>query len=476
MTSYVNPIVHMDLSDPDVIRMGDDYYMVTSSFTYQPAVPILHSKDLVHWRIVNHVLDSLPGDRYLRPCHGSGAWAPSIRIHEGTVYVFIPLVDEGILVARSDDILGHFETDMLTHEAGWIDPCPLWDDDGRTYMVFAFARSRTGHADAIAIIETDKDFTHTIGDWRILHSGPTAEGPKAYRRGQWHYILFPEGGVATGWQSAIRSRSLDGPWEYRVLLRQGESAVNGPHQGALVDTACGDLFFLHFQDVGTFGRILHLQPARWHDGWPVIGEEGQAVRSGTTTLEEWPCTIQMDDDFTEAELGLQWAWQAKPDKDWYALGDDGLRLFCRSEGGDIWSADNVLSQWAKGPRLVATSGIGLHCDRPGDCISLGMTGLKGGYLSLEEGRLSLYALSAGEHDRLVESVDIEENDIVVRMEADKDSLVFSYSSDGQSFTGFSTRLSLMKGMWTGARIALWATNRQSLDCGGYGKIHYIHFS
>lgn len=125
MTRYQNPIVHMDLSDPDVIRMGDDYYMVTSSFAYQPAVPILHSKDLVHWRIVNHVLDSLPGDRYLRPCHGSGAWAPSIRIHEGTVYVFIPLVDEGILVARSDDILGHFETDMLTHEAGWIDPCPL---------------------------------------------------------------------------------------------------------------------------------------------------------------------------------------------------------------------------------------------------------------------------------------------------------------------------------------------------------------
>lgn len=137
---YYNPILYADYSDPDVIRVEDDYYMVASSFTYFPGVPILHSKDLIHWHIINYAVRSLPFKRYSRPCHGSGTWAPSIRHHDGVFYIVIPLPDEGIMVARSENIYGEFELNMLTHSKGWIDPCPIWTGD-KAYMVFAFAFS-----------------------------------------------------------------------------------------------------------------------------------------------------------------------------------------------------------------------------------------------------------------------------------------------------------------------------------------------
>ena len=154
---YTNPIIYADYSDPDPVRVGDDFYMVASSFTYLPGVPILHSKDLVHWELINYAVKSLPFDKYKVPSHGSGTWAPSIRYHNGEFFIFIPLVDEGIMVARSKDIRGEFKLNMLTHTKGWIDPCPLWDDDGRTYMVFAFAGSRAGIKNRLALIEIDAE-------------------------------------------------------------------------------------------------------------------------------------------------------------------------------------------------------------------------------------------------------------------------------------------------------------------------------
>ena len=155
MSTYKNPILYADYSDPDVARVGEDYYMVSSSFTYIPGVPLLHSRDLVHWELINHCVKELPFEKYALPCHGSGTWAPSIRYHEGTFFVFIPLVDEGILVARSRDPYGEFECNMLCESKGWIDPCPFWDDDGRAYMVFAYAKSRSGIKHRLSLAEMD---------------------------------------------------------------------------------------------------------------------------------------------------------------------------------------------------------------------------------------------------------------------------------------------------------------------------------
>ena len=212
MRTYKNPILYADYSDPDVVRVGEDYYMVSSSFTYIPGVPLLHSRDLVHWELINHCVKKLPFEKYALPCHGSGTWAPSIRYHEGTFFVFIPLVDEGILVARSKDPYGEFEWNMLCESKGWIDPCPFWDDDGRAYMVFAYAKSRSGIKHRLSLVEIDPQCRSLLTEPRLIFDGeqiaPTSEGPKMYKRNGYYYILMPSGGVETGWQSCLRSRSV----------------------------------------------------------------------------------------------------------------------------------------------------------------------------------------------------------------------------------------------------------------------------
>ena len=323
MRTYKNPILYADYSDPDVVRVGEDYYMVSSSFTYIPGVPLLHSRDLVHWELINHCVKKLPFEKYALPCHGSGTWAPSIRYHEGTFFVFIPLVDEGILVARSKDPYGEFEWNMLCESKGWIDPCPFWDDDGRAYMVFAYAKSRSGIKHRLSLVEIDPQCRSLLTEPRLIFDGeqiaPTSEGPKMYKRNGYYYILMPSGGVETGWQSCLRSRSVYGPYDYRVVMHQGNSRVNGPHQGGWVTSPDGRDWFVHFQDVVELGRIIHLQPMCFLDDWPFIGQDQNGDGIGEP-VEEWPVpaegmpeyAIRQSDDFAEKTLGLQWQWQGEP--------------------------------------------------------------------------------------------------------------------------------------------------------------------
>ena len=137
---YTNPVIHADYSDPDVIRTGDDFWMVASSFHAMPGIPVLHSRNLVDWEIVSHVYPSLPFGRYDRPSHGEGAWAPSIRFHDGRYYVYFCTPDEGLFVAVADDPRGPWQLTHMVDVAKWEDPCPLWDDDGRAYLVHSLHR------------------------------------------------------------------------------------------------------------------------------------------------------------------------------------------------------------------------------------------------------------------------------------------------------------------------------------------------
>ncbi len=286
-------------------------------------MPLLHSKDLVHWEIINYCVRSLPFEKYDRPSHGSGTWAPSIRFHEGTFYVFVPLPDEGIFVARSDDPYGKFELNCLCESKGWIDPCPLWDDDGRAYMVFAFARSRCGIKHRLALAEIDPACTRLLSEPVVIFDGeqiaPTMEGPKFYHYNGWYYILAPAGGVATGWQAALRSRDVRGPYEYRVVMHRGNTSVNGPHQGGWVTARDGRHWFVHFQDVGALGRITHLQPMCFLADWPFIGSDldgdgiGEPVEEWTVPAAGQPqYRIAQSDDFAGGRPGIQWQWQANP--------------------------------------------------------------------------------------------------------------------------------------------------------------------
>lgn len=500
---YTNPIIYGDYSDPDPVRVGDDFYMVASSFTYLPGVPILHSKDLVHWELINYAVRSLPFEKYNMPSHGSGTWAPSIRYHNDEFFIFIPLVDEGIMVARSKDIMGEFSLNMLTETKGWIDPCPLWDDDGKTYMVFAFAFSRAGIKNRIALIEINSECTHTIGDYSIIFDGTliadTSEGPKAYKKDGYYYILFPSGGVKTGWQSCIRSRNINGPYEYKIVMHQGKSSIVGAHQGGWVTVPDRSNWFLHFQDVGELGRVIHLQPMRFSDdGWPVIGVDidgdgiGEPVHEWADPVKDVFCDycLKTSDEFEDDELALQWQWQANPDKSNYSLTERKgyLRLFCRrnvARENLLWYAPNALTEIPQSDSFIVDTFLELHGKEDGDFCGIGMVGHRYGYIGLyfEKGEYSLriysghvseITYSGKAEEKLISSVSVHTNEIYLRIELRRDGNYFLSSSfDGEKYTIINHIFTLEAATWTGAKPVLWATNKENNESMGFADFDYF---
>ncbi|MCD8397115.1 MAG: glycoside hydrolase 43 family protein [Lachnospiraceae bacterium] len=370
--TYRNPILYTDYSDPDVVRVGKDYYLVASSFCNTPALPVLHSKDLVNWTMLSYVLEQIDEPGYEKPQHGHGVWAPSIRYHEGYFYVYYPMPDEGIFMCKAKDAAGPWSEPVCVKAAkGWIDPCPLWDDDGRAWLVNAFAKSRSGIKSILHISPMSPDGECLLDEGVDVFDGhntqPTIEGPKFYKRNGYYYILAPAGGVKTGWQTALRSRNVYGPYEEKIVMMQGDSAINGPHQGGWTTTPSGEDWFIHFQDVGNAGRIVHLQPMRWENDWPVIGKdtgEGYgvpvavyrkpdckpdsncAMRKNSISVAGTDCIVSPDDsdDFAGNRLGLQWQWNANHKSNWYHMEQPGLRLFAQPYSGPLCDAPHLLLQ------------------------------------------------------------------------------------------------------------------------------------
>jgi len=280
--TYRNPIIYADYSDPDVVRVGDDFYLVASSFNCTPGLPILHSKDLVNWTLINHALKNLPDPRYAEVQPGCGVWAPAIRFHENKYWIFFPTPDEGIYLTTAAHPSGQWsKPHLLQAGKGLIDPCPLWDDDGKAYLIHAYAGSRAGIKHRLRVCPMAPDGSRLLDEGKIVfhepERHPTLEGPKFLKREGWYYILAPAGGVETGWQLALRSKNIYGPYEEKIVLEQGNTPVNGPHQGALIDTADGKWWFVHFQDAGVYGRVTHLQPVKWEDGWPMMGKNRDGI-------------------------------------------------------------------------------------------------------------------------------------------------------------------------------------------------------
>ena len=359
--TYTNPIIHADYSDPDVVRHGEDFFLTSSSFNCTPGLPILHSTDLVNWSIINHALQQLPDVRFERVQHGQGVWAPSIRHHAGKFWIVFPMPDEGIYFTTTTDPWGAWsDPHLIIAGKGLIDPCPLWDGDGKAYLVHAYAGSRAGTRNKIHVRPVTPDMTQILGDGEIVASIderlPALEGPKWLKRNGWYYISAPSGGVSNGWQTIFRSRNVYGPYQEKVVLAQGDTQVNGPHQGALVDTAEGEWWFIHFQDAGAYGRIVHLQPVRWENDWPLIGIDqnneglGKPVTGGSkpTVRRNGRIVVpQTSDDFHSPKLGLQWQWHANHCESWYTLAENPgkLRLNCQHVPNlDLNEAGSLLLQ------------------------------------------------------------------------------------------------------------------------------------
>ena len=363
--TYRNPILHVDYSDPDVVAVDDHYYMTSSSFNAAPGLPILHSTDLVNWTLINYALPTqVPTVHYDKPQHGNGVWAPNFRYHDGKYWIFYPDPDFGIYVTTATDPAGDWsEPRLILPGKGIIDPTPMWDDNGKAYLLHAWAKSRAGFNNVLSLHEMAPDTSWvkqeytTIIDGHQLPGYRTLEGPKFYKRNGYYYIFAPAGGVETGWQAVFRSKDIMGPYEYKTAMAQGNTLINGPHQGSWIQTNKGEDWFIHFQSRKAYGRIVHLQPMTWINDWPVIGADpdgdgtGEPVYRYSKPLTDKPGVIAAQptsDEFDGPELGVQWQWNANSQPGWYNLNDGMLTLQAQPKikqtGDNLWMTPNLLVQ------------------------------------------------------------------------------------------------------------------------------------
>ena len=376
--TYTNPVINADYSDPDVCvgASGEDYYMTASSFQCVPGLPVLHSKDLVNWEIVSYALTSLyEGDAELQqhfstPQHGAGVWAPSIRYHNGWYYIYWGDPDFGVYMVKTQHPEGQWEKPICVIKGkGYIDTTPLWDDDGRCYMVNGWANSRAKYASVLTVRELSADGTKAIGQPVIVFDGNgtenrTCEGPKFYKRDGWYWIMCPAGGVPEGFQLAMRSKSPYGPYEHKIVLQQGKTNINGPHQGGWVQTKYGEDWFLHFQDKEAYGRVVHLNPVDWSSGWPIMGKKGEPVTTYKKPLTTHPSPITNpveSDEFNAPVIGTQWSWHANYDEKFgvpTAFGTMRIYTFKLSDGWkNFWEVSNLLLQKTPADEFTVTAKV-----------------------------------------------------------------------------------------------------------------------
>ena len=497
--TYQNPILHADYSDPDVVRVGEDFYLTASSFNAAPGLPILHSRDLVHWELINHAIDvQTPLDTFARPQHGNGVWAPAIRYHDGYYYIFYGDPDFGIYMVRSEDPAGKWEEPVLVRAAqGWIDPCPFWDDDGKAYLVHAFAGSRAGQKSIVVVHEMSPDGTELLDDGVLVFDGHAAhgtiEGTKMHKRNGYYYILAPAGGVATGWQTVLRSESVYGPYEDKVVLHQGNTDVNGPHQGAWVELENGDDWFIHFQEKQPYGRIVHLQPARWEEDWLLIGVDqnddgiGEPVASYAMpkTAHRYEHAVPLsDDEFNEPQLGKQWQWQANPEAEWaYPTAMGFLRLNPVVDPGyrNLWDAPHLLLTKLPAASFTTTTKVNFYHHFDGEKTGLIMMGRDYAYLALEREGDGLVVQQVvcndaenGAPERTVASQPLSTAEVYlrVRME-DGGRCTFSYSTDGENYTALGDPFQAREGKWIGAKVGIFALRDAHENDGGYANYDWF---
>jgi beta-xylosidase len=505
--TFANPILCADYPDPDVIRDGADFFMVVSSFHCTPGLPILHSRDLVNWTIVNHAVENLPHPRFESVQPGCGVWAPSIRKHLGRFWIFFSMPDEGIYCTTADHPTAAWSAPHLLQEGkGLIDPCPLWDDDGNAYLVHAYAESRAGLKHKLRIRPMAPDGSRLLGNGRVVfddpRNHPTVEGPKFLKRNGYYFILAPAGGVENGWQLALRSRHIFGPYEEKIILEQGATSINGPHQGALVDTPAGQWWFFHFQDAKPYGRVLHLQPARWEDDWPLVGIDqdgngvGEPVAShpnpiivdevrseptrGDDALDQIApqAMLQTSDDFDQrplaGSLGPQWHWNANHHRNWFSLTarPGWLRLFAQpaartaattpGEPLDLIHVPSVLLQKFPARAFAAQSRLDFHPPTANYAAGLAVLGKQYAALILRAADDHVQAsepmqLACVVNGRVEAVATVPAAPLILAIHvADGGACSFSYQVQGDAPRTLPVQFQAVEGVWVGAKIGIFA--------------------
>ena len=492
--TYTNPVINADYSDPDVCVAGDDYYLTASSFQCIPGLPVLHSKDLVNWEIIGYAVKQLqPREVFDTPSHGNGIWAPSIRYHNGEFYIYWGDPDFGVFMVKTKDPAGEWSEPLCVIPGkGMIDTCPLWDDDGRCYLVNGWANSRSRFASVLTVRELNAEGTKPISEPVIVFDGNgtenrTCEGPKFYKRDGWYWIMCPAGGVPTGFQLAMRAKTPYGPYEAKKVLAQGKTAVNGPHQGGWVHTAMGEDWFLHFQDKECYGRVVHLQPVTWKDNWPVMGvdKDGDYCGEPVVTYRKpktrggWKVVNPVEtDEFSSNRMGLQWQWQANYNQMFgmpTAFGT--FRVYNhkhRTDAVNLFDVPNMLLQKTPADNFTATTKIRLTSKADNQMGGLIMMGLD--YSALvakrvgDEFVLQQLVCHAADKNKpetatTIATLQPTEKDVIdykpgihldiyLRMVVADGKCKFYYSRDGRKFRAAGEEFKMREGKWIGAKIGL----------------------
>lgn len=511
---YRNPVLHADYSDPDVCVVGEDYFLTASSFNCTPGLPILHSKDLVNWKIVNYALKKVePVEYYNEARHGKGVWAPSIRFHEGMYYIYWGDPDFGIFMVKTRDPYGEWDKPVLVKAGkGMIDPCPLWDDDGRVYLAHAWAGSRAKFNSVLTVCELNKEGTKVISDPVLVFDGNdgvnhTIEGAKFYKRNGFYYLFAPAGGVVSGWQLVMRSKDVYGPYEARIVMAQGKTDINGPHQGGWVDTPAGESWFLHFQDKGAYGRVLHLNPMKWVNDWPVIGVDRDGDGCGDPvscyrkpkTDKTYPIETPVEsDEFDTRKLGLQWEWHANyQDVFGFTTNMGYARIYgheLSSHFKNFWEVPNLLMQKFPAEEFTATAKLKVSAKDDGQLSGLIVMGWDYSWIGVEkqgEKFLLKQAICKDAEQGNLEQVStlavLEpskkfeaglfpnfEREIYIRVRVGKEAYCrFSYSLDGKKFTEAGTLFKARQGKWIGAKVGMFSVTPHGKER-GWVDVDWFH--
>lgn len=479
--TYINPILNSDYSDPDVIRVGEKYYMVASDFHFI-GMQILESNDMINWKLVAQLYDKFNFPEWEQNSrYAGGSWAPSLRYHDNKYWVFFCTPQEGLFMTNAENPKGPW-TPLVHVEkvARWEDPCPFWDDDGTAYL----GRSILG-AGPIIIHKMSPDGTKLLDEGRTVYTGPIAEGTKIHKKDGYYYLSIPEGGVDKGWQTMLRSKSIYGPYEKKVVLEQGSTSINGPHQGAMVETSKGEWFFYHFQQYNPLGRVVHLQPMYWENGWPVIGIDIDMNGIGEPVyvwrkpdLPEAPIEAPVtNDEFNKEELGLQWQFNHNPrNEGWSLKRHKGMITFKTYQAENFKKARNTLTQKTIGYRGVATLKMHFKEMVDGQRCGLACMGRKNWLIGVHQRGNKRY-IYLENSDNIVVQQPIKDNAIYLRMEADviSNRYQLSYSNNNKDYKTLGNPFSMKGAYWKGVRIAMYGYNLlKDNGCVSFASFEYEH--
>jgi beta-xylosidase len=455
---FKNPVLNADFSDPDVIRVGSDFFMVCSDFHFM-GMPVLHSKDLVNWKIVGKVYDRLDIDPRYDNC---------------LYYVYFCTPDEGLFMSTASDPAGLWSPLVEVKRIGWWeDPCPFWDDDGKAYL----GHSIVG-AGPIIIHEMSPDGKTLLDEGKTVYIGKIAEGTKFYKRKDYYYLVIPEGGVETGYQTVLRSRSIYGPYERKVTLSQGKTGINGPHQGALVELESGETWFMHFQSNGTIGRVCHLQPVKWIDDWPVMGNDGEPVmicKKPSVENDAGMFYPQTSDDFNDGKLCLQWQWNHNPvDENWSLSARPGFLRIISMPADGLNKARNVLTQKLIGEKGTIVVKLDVSSMKNGQIAGISYPGNDQNWIGVVKKTDEVYLKSVTSGVSHNGSV-IFGNMIYLRTDYDLASnTFFSFGFDEKEFIPLGGNCTLKSAYWKGARIGLMTYHEKDMD-GGIADFDYFYY-